>query len=372
MNKLSDLKQKVGQLFCLGLEGETLSAADKNFLTSYNIGGVILFSRNLSSPRQIYDLCSQLLDLQQSLPEKTPFFIGIDMEGGRVHRLKEPFTKWSPLASIGRLGQARLASEWTYSMGKELQAIGINLNFAPCLDVLSNKKNVLIGDRSLSSDPEEVSRLACHLIKGYQKAGLICCAKHFPGHGNTIIDSHEDLPIEETPLEALKNQELKPFRSVFKASLDLDMLMTAHIQFSKIDKDWPVTFSSFFLKDLLRKELKYKGVLVSDDLEMGALTQHYEPDFIPIQALKSGCDLLIYKSQSKGRIALESVLKALFKDKTITRGAILESEHRVRVLKKKRLKNTKRPSFKDAMKIVGCKKHLLLVKKVENQIFSME
>jgi len=187
----------IGQLFFIGLEGPALTSKEADFIVKNNIGGVTLFGRNLKTPIELHKLCSDLHNLKSRMPAKAPLFIAIDMEGGRVHRLKAPFTQWPSLGKVAALDSTSVAFKFANMMGIELKAMGINLDFAPCVDVLTNPKNILIGDRSLGEDPEYVAKMASALVRGYIKAGIVTCAKHFPGHGNTIIDSHEDLPVED-------------------------------------------------------------------------------------------------------------------------------------------------------------------------------
>ena len=216
------------------------------------------------------------------------------MEGGRVHRLKAPFTRWPALAKIGKLGSSTLAFRFALQMGEEMRAFGINLDFAPCLDILSNPKNEVIGDRSISSDPEMVTQLSTALVRGYIKADIIPCVKHFPGHGSTEIDSHFDLPISNDTLKSLdSSQSLEPFKKVFRSRCEL--AMTAHIHYKKIDPEWPVTLSPVFLQQIMRDVLRYRGLIMTDDLDMkalqyamnGGLTERAEA------ALKAGCDVVL-------------------------------------------------------------------------------
>lgn len=359
---MKDIQKSVGSLFCIGIKGKALSDEEKKLLISYNVGGVILFKRNLETPQQIYDLCAHIQSLRLSLPEKTPFFIGVDMEGGSVQRLSSPFTLWPPLAYVGKTKDTSLAFDWGYSMGSELKSVGFNLNFAPCLDVLTREKNHLIKGRALSHRVEVVSDLGASLIQGYHQAGVIACAKHFPGHGNTEVDSHKDLPEDDTSLATLFTRELVSFQKALKKPTDVQMLMTAHIKFLKMDVKWPATLSSFFLKHLLREKLQYQNLVISDDLDMRALTLYYEAPLIPIYALKAGCDILLYSQQDSARAALETVVRSVLK-KDLEEEHILDVQKRIHKVKKKRLKSHP-PSFQEALKIIGCQKHSHLVHKI--------
>jgi len=358
------MNQKIGQLFLIGISGTELTSEEANFIVKNNIGGVVLFARNLDSPEQIYNLCSEIQSLHLKTADKLPLFIGIDMEGGRVHRLKKPFTRWPSLAELNKTDSSSMAFKFAMAMGTELRAVGINLNFAPCIDILTNPKNELIGDRSISSDPEQVSKIASALVRGYVKADIVSCAKHFPGHGNTIIDSHEDLPVESVDLETLRERELLPFKKAFRARLD--MVMTAHIKFENIDPKWPVTLSEKFLKDIARDELRYSGLIISDDLDMKALSKNYSTAEIPCQALRAGCDLLLYCNEPDSpKIAIEAVKEAAEKDSDLFQH-INESYKRIVTFKDKKFKNYKQYPFEVSSKVIGHPEHLEIVEAIKN------
>ncbi|MBX7232363.1 MAG: beta-N-acetylhexosaminidase [Bdellovibrionales bacterium] len=344
----------LGQLFIIGLKGKTLQKDEKDFIVKNNIGGVILFDRNLGSPQEIHNLCGEI----QSLRHKNnyPLFISIDMEGGRVARLKAPFTQWPPARNLGIKNSTTLAFRMANFMGTELRAMGINLDFAPCVDVFSNPKNAVIGDRAISSDPELVAKIASALVRGYIKSGIIPCAKHFPGHGNTLLDSHFDLPIEESDLNLLQRTELIPFKKVFRARLD--MVMTAHIKFPQIDPQWPVTLSKVFVQKLLREEFRYKQIIITDDLDMKALASHYDKDLIPVQALAAGCDILLYCNDTeRPPKALEAVQKAI-QNGVLFQDQIKASLSRVITLKKEMLQNPDPLPWDEASKLIGHPEHL--------------
>lgn len=343
--------EKIGQLLIIGLRDKVLTQDEAEFIVKNNIGGVILFSRNVESPEQIHALVSSVQNLRHKMRDKLPLFVGIDMEGGRVARLKAPFTIWPPIGKLGALDSTSLAFKFALGMATELRAVGINLDFAPCVDVLTNPKNVLIGDRSLSTDPEQVAKLASALVRGYIKGGVIPCAKHFPGHGNTVIDSHEDLPVEDVDLERLRNVELVPFKKVFRARLD--MVMTAHIKFPKIDPEWPVTLSEKFIQGLLRGELRYRNLVISDDLDMKAVANHYPVEEIPVRALQAGCDIILYCNNfDHPQVALDAVNKAV-KEHRLTAKQIDESYGRVVTLKKDVLTQPDPEDFATATAKIG-------------------
>jgi len=359
------IRQQIGQLMIIGLKGKSLEADEKKFISDNNIGGIILFSRNIEDPKQVHNLITEVQSLRHKMPDKVPLFVSVDMEGGRVARFKAPFTQWPPLAKLGDIDSPTLAFKFAETMGHELTSVGVNMDFAPCIDILTNPQNVLIGDRSLGSDPEIVAKLGSAIVRGYLKSDVIACAKHFPGHGNTLIDSHEDLPVEEaTDLERLSSTELVPFKRCFRARLEL--LMTAHMKFPKIDPEWPVTLSEIFLKKILREELGYKQLVITDDLDMKALASYYDAEFIPVRALKAGADILLYcNDHSKPPLCLDAVQKAIT-DKVLDAAEISARVTKVLNLKKARIKRVDPLPLTEVSKILGHPDHLRLAKSISS------
>jgi len=356
--------EKLGQLLIIGIRGTSLTEEESEFIITNNIGGVILFARNIQSPEQVHALCSSIQALRHRMKDKMPLFIGIDQEGGRVARLKAPFTLWPPLAHLGKLDSTSVAFRFAMDMGSELRAVGVNLDFAPCVDVLTNPKNQVIGDRAISTDPEQVAKIASALVRGYIKSGIIPCAKHFPGHGNTLLDSHEDLPVEDISLDRLKSVELVPFKKVFRARLD--MVMTAHIKFPAVDPEYPVTLSEKFLKGMLRNELRFRNLIISDDLDMKALAKNYPVEKIPVMALQAGCDILLYCNNFEHpQVAMDALMKAA-KDHTVSGKQIDESYGRVVALKKEMLATPDPEDFKKASAMIGHADHGRLAKAIQD------
>lgn len=352
------IRELIGQHMLIGVSGTTLTNEEKKFIVENNISGVVLFARNCKEPAQIRDLCAEIQSLRHQMKDKAPLFIGIDMEGGRVHRLKPPFTQWPALKKIGDLDAPTVAFHFTQRMGSELLSVGINLDFAPCVDVYTNPENTVIGDRAVSSDPFQVEKMASALVRGYIKSGVLSCAKHFPGHGHTVIDSHEELPVEEATLERLNEVELVPFRKALRSRVD--MVMTAHILFKNVDPDWPVTLSEIFLKKMLRDELKYKGLIISDDLDMKAMAIHYDRDQIPVRAMQAGCDLILYcnEPESPPR-AMESLIGAVAQGQ-LNKSDLEQSHQKILDVKKVKLLTPDPRPIEEAMQVVGSEEHRYL------------
>jgi len=354
--------EHIGQLFIIGLQGPELLKQEADFIVKNDISGVCLFSRNVDNPEQIHKLCTDIHALSQRTPSKAPMIISIDMEGGRVHRLKAPFTQWPALAKLGELDSTSVAFKFASMMAAELLAVGINLDFAPCMDVLTNMNNPVIGDRSISSNHAKVTKISSALVRGYIKGGVIPCGKHFPGHGNTMVDSHEELPKEKTDMKSLMEVELQPFKKAFRSRLE--MVMTGHILFENIDPDNPVTLSKKFLKELLRDELKFRNIVISDDLDMKALRNHYEVKDIPVKAMQAGCDMLLYCNEFDTPPQGIEAIKAAISSGAIDSNQVAESLKRVETMKTAKLKDFEIMPFNEAAKVIGHPDHLKLSKAI--------
>lgn len=352
------VQELIGQHMIIGLAGQSLTNEEKKFIVENNIGGVVLMGRNCVDPKQIRALCAEIQSLRHKMADKAPLFIGIDMEGGRVHRLKPPFTQWPPMKKLGDLDAPTAAFHLTQKLGAELMAIGINLDFAPCIDVYTNPKNTVIGDRAISTDPHQVEKMSSALVRGFIKSGVISCVKHFPGHGNTIVDSHEELPVEESDLKRLHEVELVPFKKALRSRTE--MVMTSHILFKNIDPKWPVTFSELFLKKMIREEFKYRGLIITDDLDMKAMLNHYSREQIPVNALKAGADLLLYcNDPTSPVIAIEAITTAVAQGQ-INKADLEVSRSRILDLKKIKLLQPDPRPLDEAMMVIGCEEHLNL------------
>ena len=283
----SALRRQIGQLLIAGFRGEQIPVEIRSLAREFGLGGVILFSRNIVEPRQVAELCYDAARLTADVPA----WVSVDQEGGRVARLKAPFTEWPPMATLGRSGDVRLAERFARALASELRAVGITLDFAPVLDVHTNPKNPVIGDRALAERADEVARLGSTIIRTLQSEGVAACGKHFPGHGDTSTDSHLELPLVEHPPERLREVEFVPFRAAIEARVAT--IMTAHVLVPALDERRPATLSKRVVTGLLREELKYDGVILSDDLEMKALANDYQVPASAVLAIEAGCDGLL-------------------------------------------------------------------------------
>src|SRR5437764_8530557 len=278
------LRRQIGRLVIAGFGGHHLPVELASLAREFSLGGVILFTRNIAEPEQVAELSYEASRLVPELP----LWVSVDQEGGRVARLKAPFTEWPPMATLGRSGDVRLAERFARALATELKAAGITLDYAPVLDVLTNPKNPVIGDRALAEKAEEVGRLGAAIIRTLQAEGVAACGKHFPGHGDTSVDSHLELPLLEHPPDRFRGVEFVPFRAAVQA--DVATIMTAHVFAPALDEKSPATLSHRVVTGLLRNELGFQGVILSDDLEMKAIANNYEVPEAAVMAIEAGCD----------------------------------------------------------------------------------
>src|SRR5580765_5644489 len=216
----SALRRQIGQLLVAGFNGHQIPPELRSLAREFGLGGIILFARNVGEPEQVAEVCFEASRLTPDLPP----WVSVDQEGGRVARLKAPFTEWPPMATLGRSGDSRLAERFARALAAELKAVGFTLDYAPVLDVLTNAKNPVIGDRALADNAEEVGRLGAVIIRTLQAEGVAACGKHFPGHGDTSVDSHLELPLLEHPPDRFRGVEFLPFTAAIQA--DVATIMT--------------------------------------------------------------------------------------------------------------------------------------------------
>lgn len=283
----SSIRRDIGQLLIGSLPGTLVPAEFRSLVREFQIGGVTLFSRNIEEPEQVAELSYDL----QAVSSDVPLWVAVDQEGGRVARLKAPFTVWPPMATLGRSGDAALASRFAAALAAELKAVGVTLDYAPVLDIHTNPKNPIIGDRAFGEDADTVARLGVAVVRGLQESGVAACGKHFPGHGDTSVDSHLELPLVEHPPDRIRRVECVPFRAAIDAGVAF--IMTAHLLIPSIDEARPATLSARVVQSLLREELNFDGVIISDDLEMKAIATSYEIPEAAVQAIAAGCDALL-------------------------------------------------------------------------------
>lgn len=304
---LRDLRRSAGQLAIVGFNGHTLPVETRALAREFDLGGVIYFARNVESPEQVAELSRQ----SEALATDVPLWISVDQEGGRVARLKRPFTEWPPMITLGRSGDDELAARFATALARELRAVGINLDYAPVLDIHTNPDNPVIGDRAFSERAEDVARISRRVIRALQSEGVAACGKHFPGHGDTSTDSHLELPVLEHDKRRFDAVELAPFRAAVEE--DVACIMTAHVLVPAYDDQRPATLSPRLVDAVLKTQLGFKGIVISDDLAMKAISATWEPGESMVAALAAGCDavLLCDPKPDEQAAALEAVIHAV-------------------------------------------------------------
>lgn len=304
---LRDLRRTVGQLAIVGFDGTDVPAETRALAREFDLGGVIYFARNVESPEQVAGMTRS----SRGLAREMPLWISVDQEGGRVARLRRPFTEWPPMNTLGRSGDEQLAARFAKALARELRAVGINLDYAPVLDIHTNPKNPVIGDRAFAERADDVARFARVVIRALQSEGMAACGKHFPGHGDTSTDSHHELPVLEHGPDRFEAVELVPFRAAVEE--DVACIMTAHVLVPAYDPDRPATLSKVIVDGILKKRLGYQGIVISDDLAMKAISASYRVGESMVGALEAGCDavLLCDPKPDEQAEALEAVIHAV-------------------------------------------------------------
>lgn len=347
-------QDQIGQLFMIGFDGTTVSAELASFIKECQPGGVILFARNLESTEQIVDLTN---NLQRCSPH-SPLLISIDQEGGRVSRLPKEFTIFPPCDVLGQCHSSELAYAAASTTAKELAAVGINMNMSPVLDVNSNPSNPVIGDRAFGATPDLVSELGLATVGGLQDNRVVACGKHFPGHGDTMSDSHKELPVVTASRDRLERIEFPPFRRAIDSGVAT--MMTAHVQYQALDAQRPATLSPTIISKLLRQELYYDGVVLTDDLEMHAIIDHYGIGDAAVLAIQAGCDMpLICKDRNRVITAMQAVTSS-----DISPQRLAQSLARIRRLKDRYLLPYRPVTISDARLAVGCRSHRALLRSI--------
>lgn len=277
--------EKLGQMVMIGIQGTKVDDDSLYMLNQYHMGGVILFDRNMENPEQVKQLTS---DLQAQSNEKVPLFIGIDEEGGDVVRMAEKLTPPPSQKEIGATGDIEQAKTWAIKTAKSLKDMGINVNFAPVADVGSNDK------RSYSTDANTVIDFVRAATKGYQQENIIYSLKHFPGIGKGKVDSHVDSSSIDVTKEILMAEDIIPFKTIIDENEPNDyFILVSHLKYPALDEEYPASLSSKIMTDLLRNELGYKGIIITDDMEMGAVANHNDFRSIGIKAVKAGADIVL-------------------------------------------------------------------------------
>ena len=349
----SELETQAARLFTVGFQGKTVSA-DLSLLLARGVGGVVLFARNVGEPAEVAALTSAI-----KREAARPIPLSLDQEGGKVARLRRGFSELPAMRTLGETGSAALTREVGALLGRELRAVGFDQNYAPVLDVDTNPDNPVIGSRSFGRTPELVSELGVALAAGLESVGVAACGKHFPGHGDTNQDSHLALPRLTHSLQRLEQIELRPFAAAITAGIP--SLMTAHVIFEPLDPVYPATMSRTVLHGLLREKLGYDGLVVTDDLEMRAIADHYAVEEVVVRGLNAGVDqFLCCHTAELAQRAIEAVVHAVERG-TISRETLSTANRRIQSFTARYA----RPALENPdLSVLRCDAHLALLERI--------
>lgn len=360
--KRSELELKLSQMFIVGLPGTELSDSSKEFLEDYQPGGIIYFAQNYETPALVAEM-SESIQNTRDRQRNLPLFVSVDHEGGKVQRFRKPFTHFPEPVEIGDIGSPKLAFLVAEVMAKELRAVGVNLDYHPLCDIHTRPSNPVIGRRAFGMDDELVSRMASAMVRGFMSNGVISCVKHFPGHGDTTVDSHFDLPKVDVPWDKLMERELKPFVRAIKSRVD--MIMTAHILNTALDPVYPATLSFSTITNGLRKELRYGRLVITDDMQMDAVAKHFGEDDMIALAINAGCDILLYRHEDKSRKAMDTAFRFLAEGR-ITAEQVEAAYARIKEVKERMLLPYHRPKMED-LGLIGCEAHQEILRMVQQK-----
>ncbi len=358
--KALDLRKKVGQLMVFGFKGTEASEEIKELIRDYHVGGIILFGRNIGEPKEVLSLTTELQREAQSNGQELPLLICIDQENGVVRRLGEGTTVFPGAMLLGATNNPENAYEMGVATGKELKALGVNWNLAPVVDVNNNPLNPVIGVRSYGEYPESVAAYGKAAVKGMQEAGVITTLKHFPGHGDTDVDSHLDLPVISHDMKRLQEVELKPFIECINDGADT--VMSAHVLSPTIEKNpgVPATLSHDVITGLLRSQLGFQGVVTTDCMEMNAIADTIGTAQGAVEAIKAGVDLIMVSHRHHlQKESIELIVKAV-ESGEIEEKVIDDAYERVMKLKGRYLKWDDIPLHEKEIvvpEVVGSEKH---------------
>lgn len=287
----------------LGFPGDSLPRELEEHLAQ-GLAGVVIYKRNFSSAEHLLQLTSSVREAAGR-----PVLIGIDQEGGTRFALERPFTQWPSAEELGRVGDVEAAEKIARAMAAELRAVGCNLNFAPMLDLHANPESPVTRDRSFGSDPGLVARMGAAFDRGLRRGGVLSCAKHFPGHGDAAVDPHLDLPVFAETMARLESTELVPFAAAIASGTQL--IMTAHILLPRIDPEFPASLSRLMLTQILRRRREFDGLILADDLGMGAIAKRYAPGESAVRSIQAGTDVaMLCHDWAAVRPAIEAVRNA--------------------------------------------------------------
>ena len=325
------LREKIGQLIIVGFDGTRINEEALDYIENLKVGGFILFARNIEDEEGTLNLLNDLKEANSN--NDLPLFLSIDEEGGRVSRLPESFVKIPEMIKVGNKNNEELSYEIGSILAERVKSLGFNMNFAPVLDINSNPGNPVIGNRAFGGTVESVTKNGLGVMNGIMDLDVIPAVKHFPGHGDTNVDSHINLPVIRKTIDELRDFELIPFIKAIEE--DVEMIMVAHILYPELDEDYPSTMSSKIIEGLLRRELGYGGVIVSDDMTMGAIVENYSLEEGVLSFIKSGGDIaLVCHGRENPRKVIDKIEMAV-NNEDLSEDKIDEKLYRILKLKEK-------------------------------------
>lgn len=325
------LDEKIGQMVIFGVDGTTLSEQTKRNITERHVGGFIFYGNNIESTHQAWSLFSDMK--KANAGASLPLFLSADQEGGRVSRMPKDIPAFPASRDVGLTQSKPVAFRTGSTLGETMRAFGLNMNFAPVLDVNSNPSNPVIGDRSFGSTVQTVSGIGIEEMKGIQSSGVIPVVKHFPGHGDTSVDSHKELPVVNHDLSRLRQIEFAPFAEAVRQGADA--VMAAHLLVPKLDPEAPASLSRVIIQDYLRGELGFQGVVVTDDMTMGAIAKSMSIEAAAVKAVQAGADIVLVGHDDAKQQAVLNALKQAVRDGIVTSQSIDDSVYRIAKLKQK-------------------------------------
>jgi beta-N-acetylhexosaminidase len=346
------VSSRPGELLALGFEGTTLAEPVAALAAEAGLGGVVLFRRNCP------DLDTVLALTEAARRLGPDVLVLVDHEGGRVHRLPPPFTHFPPAAAIGRAGDPELAGAVARAMARELRAAGFDSGLAPVLDCLLERESVAIGDRAYECDPDVVAACGVAYVRAALAEGLLPVAKHFPGHGRTALDSHLVLPEVNASRVELETTELAPFRQALAAGCPA--VLVAHVRYPALDPDWPASLSAAVVHGVLRRDLGFGGLVLSDDLEMAAVQALWGVDGAAVKFLLAGGDLALVCRDLAGQQATVAAVRQALDSGALAPEAAAAARHRRRVLRAWVEGAAPRPSTS----VIGCSEHRELLAEI--------
>ncbi|WP_081824138.1 beta-N-acetylhexosaminidase [Paenibacillus sp. UNC451MF] len=325
------IEEKIGQMVLFGVDGTVLDDTIRKHITKDHVGGFIFFGPNIKDSHQAWSLFNSMQ--QENVSGKLPLFLSVDQEGGRVSRMPKEIPAFPTSQSVGKTKDPAYAYKVGSALGHTLGAFGLNVDFAPVLDVNSNPNNPVIGDRSFGATAETVSSMGIQEMKGIQSTGIISVVKHFPGHGDTSVDSHKDLPVVQHDLERLRTVEFAPFAEAIRQGADA--VMVAHLLVTKLDPQLPASISPVIIQKYLRGEMGFQGVVITDDMTMEAIGKTMPIDKAAVQAIQAGADIVLVGHEAEKEQAVLNALLQAAKSGTITKETIDASVYRIAKLKNK-------------------------------------